>query len=260
MKMNYLYVVGTSGGKTLIMEEAAAELFIGGKGKVMFVFPYVELASEKHLDLMSRFDGLSVKGFYGPSSDSDLSFEDIAVCTPEKAYHIITQSPVDLLLINEIHLINDPSRGHVVESLIYVAMSCHLLRLIGTTAPLTKEDAVILSNVMRAHLYYDESGQQTQMISYIFNDVLSYSFNGVTASKEVSNTYILEKMEKNYIEGQSFLSFCITIDNTQSEASNFLTHLRSHNVASIIQLDDSCDMDIKTVEAASRELACLMKY
>jgi hypothetical protein len=260
MKMNYLYVVGTSGGKTLIMEEAAAELFYRGKGKVMFVFPYVELASEKHQDLMVRFNGLSVKGFYGPSSDSDTSFDDIAVCTPEKAYHIITQSPVDLLLIDEIHLINDPSRGHVVESLVYVAMSCHSLRIIGTTATLTRGDAVVLSNVMRAHLYYDESGQQSQLISYIFNDMLSCTFNGVSSCGEVSNTYILEKMEKNYLEHQSFLSFCITIDNTQSEASNFLAHLRSRGLACTLPSDDSWDMDIRTVEAASPDLASLMKY
>jgi replicative superfamily II helicase len=242
--MNYLFVVGTSGGKTLVLEAAAARMFsCSSRRKAIFIFPYIELANEKHVELAQIFDRHQVKGLYG-SADEDLSFEEIAVCTPEKAYQMATQPSfsVDLVLFDEVHLINDSSRGHVVESLIHILMACHRrTRIIATTATLSREDAVALSTTMRAHLYYVEAAQQRHNISILYNNTLRQTFNGVTSEYRVDESFVLSRMTTNFELGTSFMAFCIVIKTAEAEAANFTQHLI--NTGHLFTPPGTCDWD-----------------
>tara|TARA_Y100000310_G_scaffold345823_1_gene470552 strand:- start:12807 stop:13469 length:663 start_codon:yes stop_codon:yes gene_type:complete len=118
----------TASGKTLIAELAAINNITNGKGKVIYIVPLKALASEKFKELKKRYNAffriaLSIGDI--DSADSYLTEYDFIICTAEKLDSLIRhQAPwlkyVSLVVIDEIHLLNDPSRGPTLEILITI--------------------------------------------------------------------------------------------------------------------------------------------
>lgn len=123
---NLLVCTPTASGKTLIAEMAAAKTILENKGKAVYIVPLVALASEKSKDFKKKYDGLfkvalSVGDF--DSSDPYLIDYDLIICTAEKLDSLIRHratwlSRVSVIIIDEIHLLNDPGRGPTLEILI----------------------------------------------------------------------------------------------------------------------------------------------
>lgn len=118
----------TASGKTLIAELAAGKNILEGKGKVIYIVPLVALANEKYKDFKRKYENmfkvaLSVGDF--DSSDPYLIDYDLIICTAEKLDSLIRhQAPwlkfVSVVVADEIHLINDVSRGPTLEILLTV--------------------------------------------------------------------------------------------------------------------------------------------
>ncbi len=116
----------TASGKTLIAELAAVSAILNGKGKAVYIVPLKALATEKFNDFRKRYGhflkvSLSTGDF--DSSDSHLSDSGIIICTAEKLDSLIRHSVpwlgmVAVVIIDEIHLLNDAGRGPVLEILI----------------------------------------------------------------------------------------------------------------------------------------------
>ena len=123
---NLLVCTPTASGKTLIAEIAACQHIMTGKGKAIYIVPLVALASEKYKDFKRKYQGLfkvalSVGDY--DSSDSFLIDYDFIICTSEKLDSLIRHKThwlkyTSLLIIDEIHLLNDVSRGPTLEVLI----------------------------------------------------------------------------------------------------------------------------------------------
>lgn len=123
---NLLVCTPTASGKTLIAEMAAAKAILEGKGKAVYIVPLVALANEKAKDFKKRYGhlfkvALSVGDF--DSSDPHLMDYDLIICTAEKLDSLIRHhSPwlrfVSVIIIDEVHLLNDVSRGPTLEILI----------------------------------------------------------------------------------------------------------------------------------------------
>lgn len=125
---NLLICTPTASGKTLIAEMAAAKQILEGKGKTIYIVPLVALASEKHKEFKRKYGHLfSIALSIGDydSFDTHLIDADLIICTAEKLDSLIRHHTpwlkfVSLVVIDEIHLLNDVSRGPTLEIIITV--------------------------------------------------------------------------------------------------------------------------------------------
>ncbi len=123
---NLLVCTPTASGKTLIAEMAAGKSIIEGKGKAVYIVPLVALANEKAKEFRKRYGhlfkvALSVGDF--DSSDPHLMDYDLIICTAEKLDSLIRHHApwlrfVSVVIVDEVHLLNDVSRGPTLEILI----------------------------------------------------------------------------------------------------------------------------------------------
>jgi helicase len=112
----------TAGGKSLVGYGAVLKKFLQ-REKSLYIVPLRALASEKYEDLLT-FERLGAKvgistGDY-ESPAEHLGRYDILVCTSEKADSIVRHNPewlskIGLVVADEVHLINDPERGPILE-------------------------------------------------------------------------------------------------------------------------------------------------
>jgi len=123
---NVVLSIPTASGKSLVAYLAIVNKLLKEPGKALYVVPLKALAREKYEEL-KFFEklGLKVGISTGDLDDSDprLGRYDIIVCTSEKADSLLRHkvswvNDVKVLVIDEIHLINDPSRGPTLEVII----------------------------------------------------------------------------------------------------------------------------------------------
>ena len=125
---NLLVCTPTASGKTLIAELAAVSAILKGSSKAVYIVPLRALASEKYNHFKRRYDGLIKTALSVGDADSAggyLSDYDLIVCTQEKLdsllrHHAPWIGSVKVIVIDEIHLLNDPSRGPTLEILITI--------------------------------------------------------------------------------------------------------------------------------------------
>ncbi len=119
---NLLIAIPTASGKTLVAEMAMHHQ-VGRGGKCLYIVPLRALASEKYEEFSGK--GLRVGIATGDFDRRDeyLGRNDIIVATSEKVDSLLRNrtpwlSEVTLLVLDEVHLIDDPSRGTTLEMLI----------------------------------------------------------------------------------------------------------------------------------------------
>jgi helicase len=116
----------TASGKTLIAELGALKAILEKQGKAVYIVPLKSLASEKFKDFKKRYGSfikvaLSIGDIDSP--ELYLSDYDIIICTSEKLDSLLRhRSPwislVKVVIVDEIHLLNDPGRGPTLEVLL----------------------------------------------------------------------------------------------------------------------------------------------
>ena len=119
---NLLVAIPTASGKTLVAEMAMHHQVARG-GKCLYIVPLRALASEKFEEFSGK--GLRVGIATGDFDRRDeyLGRNDIIVATSEKVDSLLRNrtpwlAEISLLVVDEIHLIDDPSRGATVEMVI----------------------------------------------------------------------------------------------------------------------------------------------
>lgn len=113
----------TASGKTLIAEFAALKTILQQGKKALYIVPLKALASEKHKAFSTRYGrfcrvGISIGDV--DSADTFLAKYDLIVCTAEKLdsllrHHAPWINQVGCVVVDEIHLLNDSSRGPTLE-------------------------------------------------------------------------------------------------------------------------------------------------
>jgi len=148
---NIVVVAPTASGKTLIGELALVNAFLRGK-KGIYTTPLKALAYEKYdeFKLWSKFGlkiGISV-GDYIVSQEEieNLGDFDIIVTTYERLDSILRKRPhwinkVGTIVIDELHMLGDESRGHSVEM---IAIRAKLLgiQIVGLSATIGNPEEV----------------------------------------------------------------------------------------------------------------------
>ncbi len=125
---NLLVCTPTASGKTLIAELAALKSIIEGRGKTVYIVPLKALASEKYKDFKRKYDkiakiALSIGDI--DSADPFLVDYDLIVTTSEKfdsliRHHASWLTNIATVVVDEIHLLNDPERGPTLEILLTI--------------------------------------------------------------------------------------------------------------------------------------------
>ena len=140
---NVLLSIPTASGKSLVAYIAIMHNLLKYGGKALYIVPLIALAKEKYEELR-QFEsvGFRVGISTGDLDDSDprLSNYDIIVCTSEKAdslfrHHVGWMQDIHCVVVDEIHLIHDATRGPTLEVLIarFRSMVQHI-QIIGLSA------------------------------------------------------------------------------------------------------------------------------
>ncbi len=125
-RKSLLMCTPTSSGKTLVAELAAMQAILNRGGKAIYIVPLKALASEKFNDFKEKYGAFAKIALKLGDKDSDDSYlldYDLIICTSEKLDSLVRhQAPwlkfISVVCIDEIHLINDESRGPTLEILI----------------------------------------------------------------------------------------------------------------------------------------------
>jgi helicase len=123
---NTVLSIPTASGKSLVAYLGIINKLTNEEGKALYIVPLKALAREKYEELL-LFEklGFKVGISTGDLDDSDprLASFDIIVCTSEKAdsllrHKVSWMDKIKVLIVDEIHLINDPDRGPALEVII----------------------------------------------------------------------------------------------------------------------------------------------
>ncbi|MBI2101898.1 DEAD/DEAH box helicase [Candidatus Woesearchaeota archaeon] len=125
---NLLVCTPTASGKTLIAELASLKSIIEGRGKAVYIVPLKALASEKCRDFRRRYGNIAkIALSIGDTDSADpyLAEYDLIVVTAEKLDSLIRHhspwiSGVGTVVVDEVHLLNDPERGPTLEILLTI--------------------------------------------------------------------------------------------------------------------------------------------
>jgi helicase len=143
LQKNFLLVTQTASGKTLLAELLLVENSLRKKGLSVYLSPLKALASEKYRDFL-LYEKLGVKtalslGDYD-KADAYLEQYNIIVTTYEKMDSLLRHKPkwlskINLVVIDEIHFVDDEERGPVLESLIAkLKLLVPSVKLVGMSA------------------------------------------------------------------------------------------------------------------------------
>jgi len=140
---NLLVCTPTASGKTLIAELAATKLILKDFRKAVYILPLKALANEKFRDFKKRWGKLfKIALSVGDSDSADpyLANYDLILATPEKLdslirHHTPWLRDVGLVIIDEIHLLDDANRGPTLEILITILKSVlKSVQIVGLSA------------------------------------------------------------------------------------------------------------------------------
>lgn len=127
-RKNLLVCTPTASGKTLIAELAMLSAIINRVGKAIYIVPLKALATEKFKDFIQKYRShaniaLSIGDM--DKQDTYLARYDLIITTSEKLdslirHHTPWLKDVSTIIIDEIHLMNDPGRGPTLEILLTI--------------------------------------------------------------------------------------------------------------------------------------------
>lgn len=124
---NVVMAVPTAAGKTLIAELCMLKSILQSGGKALYIAPLKALASEKYNDFKKKYEALGIKvGIATGDLDSPSKYLDryqILIATAEKVDSILRNkagwliNSLSVIVLDEIHFIDDESRGPTLEIL-----------------------------------------------------------------------------------------------------------------------------------------------
>lgn len=140
--VSQLVCAPTASGKTLIATMAITNSLEAG-GKSIYLVPLKALAGEKYKEYLALFKDTKYRVIVSTSDiDSDSSYlakYDVLILTTEKLdallrHHISWLGEVKTIVIDEIHLLNDPKRGPTLEVVLTLLKTMIKAQLIGLSA------------------------------------------------------------------------------------------------------------------------------
>jgi helicase len=215
--------IPTAAGKSLVAYLAIAHRLHKEGGKAFYIVPLRALAREKYDDLKAFAPlGLKVGISTGDLDESDvrLSKYDIIVCTSEKADSLLRHGlhwldKIKILVIDEIHLIHDATRGPTLEVIIAQIKALNpKTQLIALSA--TIKNAVELADWLGGKLIQSDWRPVTLKEGVFFHNTIKYN-DGSTKKIPGDSKQALELLvEESLKDGGQTLIF---VNNRKSTVS-----------------------------------------
>ena len=124
---NLLICTPTASGKTLVAEMCFLNAVLNKGKKAVYIVPLRALASEKFYSFKENYPFLKVGLSTGEldSEDKGLGYNDLIIVTSEKFDSLLRHKTswlklVGCVVVDEIHLLNDTSRGPTLEIIIAI--------------------------------------------------------------------------------------------------------------------------------------------
>lgn len=146
---NMVIASPTASGKTLSAEIAMIKTVIDKGKKAVYLAPLVALASEKYENFRKKYEpmGLKVALSVGEfdSTDHWLRDYDIIVCSNEKMDSLLRhgidwKNEIGIVVSDEVHLINDQSRGPTLEIVLTKMKDLPGTRIVALSATIKNAD------------------------------------------------------------------------------------------------------------------------
>jgi helicase len=148
---NLVLAIPTSSGKTLVAEICMLKTILDGRGKAIYLVPLRSLAREKYQDF-KKYNSLGITtamsvGDYD-SPGTKLQEADIVVLTTERLDSLVRHrtdwiQDVGTVVVDEIHLINDISRGPTLEMVLAKLIQMQpSIQIVGLSATISNADEI----------------------------------------------------------------------------------------------------------------------
>jgi helicase len=148
---NLVLAVPTSSGKTLVAELSIMKTILDGRGRALYLVPLKSLAREKYEDFKEYEElGITVAMSVGDydSPGTKLRDADIVILTTERADSLIRHKTewigeVGIVIADEIHLINDASRGPTLEMVLAkLLQTLDSVQIVALSATISNADQI----------------------------------------------------------------------------------------------------------------------
>ena len=124
-KKNLLICTPTGSGKTFVGELGFLHTILLEQKKAIYIVPLKALANEKHTEFLQKYPQLKIAKSIGDKDTSDtyLAKYDLIITTSEKLdslirHHAPWLRDLGCIIVDEIHNLNDTSRGPTLEIVI----------------------------------------------------------------------------------------------------------------------------------------------
>ncbi len=173
-KDNILVSSPTASGKTLISEMLFLDTILNKKKKAIYIVPLKALASEKYKEFNYKYGNLfKIRVSYGDNGNDffNLMF-DLLIVTSEKLDSLIRHNKdflkeVELIVVDEIHLLNDEKRGPTLEILLTLFKTIYRkIRIIGLSATISNGNEI--AKWLKAK-YIEDDWRPVELQHYILN-------------------------------------------------------------------------------------------
>ncbi len=233
-KENYIISIPTASGKTILGVLAALKVLLEG-GKVVYAVPLISLQNEKYKEF-KKFEEYGFKVGKHPRS-SDLSvmiFESFDVLT-RTSFNLMSE--IDLVIIDEFHMIGDYSRGPTIECAITRIKERNAgMRIIALSATLQNMD---------------------EMAHWLEAEVVTHDYRPVPLHKEVlcaeeygtkdKNNLVFKVLNDSLNDSAQMLTFVSTRRFTESLADNMAKKIAKNLPEGKKQIFESIAEDILEV-------------
>lgn len=222
----------TASGKTLIAEMAALRAVKEGK-KVVYIVPLRALASEKYGEFREKYGKMGIKIAISigdlDASDPWLAKYDIIIVTSEKFDSLLRHGiswidRVGLVVVDEIHLLNDPGRGPTLEVMITKMKSLASPQILGLSATISNYREI--ADWLGAEAVRSDWRPVKLFKGVCFDGKIEY--HPIKKSKRIPNDHPEpEELVKDTVsKGKQSLVFVYTRRNTETLAGRLGRHVK----------------------------------
>ncbi len=236
---NLLISSPTGSGKTLVAEVIGLNNIINGKGKVVYLTPLKAIALEKYKEFKEKYKDVAKVAISIGDYDSEdkwLSFYDFIILTVEKFDSLLRHKAfwvkeVSTVIVDEVHLLNDESRGVTLEILITKLLKLLKAQFVCLSATIT--NAKEIANWLNASLIVSNY-RPIKLEEGVFYDNKIYFVNREEEIREKEND-IFALIKDTIKKGKQALIFVNTRKRSESLAKKISKFL---NEKKLIKKED----------------------
>ena len=266
---NLVVAIPTASGKTLLALLAAVKAIEETGLKTLYLSPLRALAYEKYTEFKRHSDSLGKRtilltGDYD-TEDANAKYADIIIATNEKIDSAMRHqskwiNQIGLVIVDEIHLINDSSRGPTLEVVIAQLKQICQGQILALSATIKNADEIarwleaeLVSSDWRP-VKLNEGVLYGNQIMYKEDRIVTIPSNTKNSFANITN-YILK-------QGNQALIFGTTRNMTESTARNLASRVRKTlNKSELQELNNSANEVLSSGEQTkqSKGLAELIR-